>query len=157
MVEIELAKELGKFIAAAVKDYRLPVRNGDLRAPQVVIGYLPPKRSKGMDDFPFVIVRPVKGQSEERTSSATVDLIIGCYCEEDEGFEHCLNVMSSIRTALCRAGTIANKYQFRQPITWELAPEQPFPQWLLSMTTEWVFAAPIVEHFEEDDYFDMEV
>lgn len=152
MVEAELLLTLSEFVREAVKDYRLPVKNGDPRPPQVVPGFLPPKRGSEHDDFPFVIVRPVKGSCDE-TASATVNLIVGVYDESVKGFEHCLNIMTRLRTAVCEKGVVANRYQLTRPITWELPEEQPYPQWLLLMTTEWAFYAPI-EKYDEGFYDD---
>lgn len=153
MVETELLREIVKFVAETVAEMRLPVKGGEPRAPQVFGGYLPPKRSGKDDDFPFVIVRPVKGAIDD-ASTATVNLIIGCYDEDPAGYEHCLNVLARLRTAFCARGVLASRYTLQRPITWECAEEQPYPQWLLLMTTEWVYRAPVEEHFDETDFFE---
>lgn len=152
MTEAELLRSLVDYVREAVKDFRIPVKSGDPRAPQVVSGYLPPKRGTDHDDFPFVIVRPVKGACDD-VSSATVNLIIGVYDEDMAGFEHCLNIMAQLRTSFCVDGVIEKRYQLTRPITWECPEEQPYPQWLLLMTTEWAFRAPI-EEYDEGFYDD---
>ena len=63
MVENKLTRAIRELVAAAVKNFALPTKpergfaEGELRAPQVVSGYLPPKRTGQKDDFPFVLVR----------------------------------------------------------------------------------------------------
>ena len=57
MIESNLAIALGVFVEDSLKELRLKTKKGELRAPQVVDGYLPPKRTLDDDDFPFVIVR----------------------------------------------------------------------------------------------------
>lgn len=153
MVENELAKALRAFIADAVKDYRLPVKTGEMKAPTVVNGFLPPKRSTAEEDFPFVLVRLEKGATDLEETAVTAAIIIGCYTTEFDGHEHCINVMERIKQALCSMpyGTLASKYILRYPVKWELPDEQPYPQWQLGMTTEWAYRAPEVEFGGEFD------
>ena len=153
MVENELASALRAFIAGAVKDYRLPVKHGEMRAPTVVNGFLPPKRSNTEDDFPFVLVRLEKGQTTPEETTCTAVIIIGCYTTEFDGHEYCINVMERIKQALCSLpfGTLAERYQLRYPVKWELPDEQPYPQWQVGMTTEWAMQAPTVEFGGEFD------
>ena len=144
MNENDLAKELRIYLEKVVSDYRLPVKNGEPRSPNVLNGYLPPKRSGQNDDYPFVLVRPDSGQSEEEQTEVTVSIIIGCYTEEFDGHEYCLNIMQRIRTALTSLpnGILADKYVLDFPFRWENYPEQPYPQWLLEIETKWVFNTP---------------
>jgi hypothetical protein len=144
MIENLLTAELRDFINNAVKDYRLPVKDGEGRAPQIINGYLPPKRSSDDDDFPFVIVRAEAGNCEREQTEITVAIIIGCYTKEYNGHEYCLNVMTRIRNALCSMenNILANKYVLQFPISWEVPQNQPWPQWQLDMTTHWDFNTP---------------
>lgn len=131
-------------IADAVKDMRLPVKNGEPRPPKVIDGYLPPKRSGADDDFPLVIVRPEKGEVEERAANISAVIIIGCWSEEFDGYKHCVNVMERIKSALATMenGTLADKYILQYPIKWELASEQPYPLWQLEMELSFAHRAP---------------
>lgn len=153
MVENELAKALRDFIAEAVKEYRLPVKNGEPRAPVVVNGFLPPKRSGAEDDFPFVLVRLEKGETDREGAKCTAAIIIGCYTTEFDGHEYCVNVMERIKQALCEMpyGTLAEKYLLQYPIKWEMPDEQPYPQWQIGMETEWGYRAPEIEFGGEFD------
>ncbi|MGN0885800.1 MAG: hypothetical protein ACI4RT_02255 [Candidatus Spyradenecus sp.] len=150
MIENELTAALRAKIAEAVKDYRMPTKSGGLRAPVVYNAYLPPKRS-GLngttgndDDFPFVVVRPEGATSEREETEVTVSIIIGCYTQETDGHEYCLNVMARIRTALTSMenGILAGRYVLKYPLTWEMPPDQPYPQWQVSMETRWAFNTP---------------
>lgn len=147
MIENHLTEELEVFISEAVADFRLPVKNGEMRAPKVIDGYLPPKRSGADDDFPFIVVRSESGVCEGGKTTVTVAFIIGCYTEEVDGYRYCLNVMSRIKNALTMLpnGTLANKYQLEFPIEWSLVPEQPYPYWQLDMMTKWVYNTPQFE------------
>lgn len=135
MVVNNFIEALIQKIAEAVKDLCLPVKNGNSRAPKVVDGYLPPKRSGADDDFPCVLVRPTSGESDREGAKISALLIVGCWSEEFDGYKHCVNVMERIKNALATMenGTLADKYNLQYPIKWELAPEQPYPFWQLEM------------------------
>lgn len=150
MIEVYLTKALREFIKAAVKDFRLPVEKGEIRAPQILNGeltpkqYIEPNQSERKDDFPFVVVRPEGATTERERTEVTVSIVIGCYTKEFDGHDYCLNVMSRIRNALTAMenGTLDQKYILQFPIEWDNIPQQPWPQWQIIMTTRWVFNTP---------------
>lgn len=143
-----LTKALRELCAEAVKDFRLPTKGGEtLRAPRIVNGFLPPKRSGNgeLDDFPFVLVRPEAGTTERGADEIRVNIIVGCYSEEYDGFEYGVNVMERIKEKICTlpAETLAQRYQMRYPVKWNMVPEQPWPQWQIDIETIWVFNSPL--------------
>lgn len=147
MIENLLTKALREKIADVVKDYRLPVKNGEMRCPTVFNGYLPPKRSNTQDDFPFVVVRADSGKSEREQTELSVSIIIGCYTDEFDGHEYCINVMTRIKNALLSMPneTLDNRFVLQYPIEWNLLSEQPYPQWQLDMSTKWIYRTPEAE------------
>lgn len=153
MVENNLTDALRELIADAVKDFRLPVKNGEPRAPQVLDFDLPPKRSGDKDDFPFVVVRADNGNIDRDNTDIQVFIIIGCYAEDFTANRDCLNVMSRIRNALTMlpAGILAGKYVLQYPITWDLYAEQPLPYSQLNMKVKWAYNTP-VPVFDEGDF-----
>lgn len=158
MVENELTRAIRELVAEAVKNFSLPTKpergsaEGDLRAPQVVNGYLPPKRTGQRDDFPFVLVRADEGATDQDSTEVRVSIIVGTYSEEYDGHEYCLNVMSRIRTALCSLPgmTLANRYRLKHPIKWSTYAEQPYPYWQLDMQTTWYIRTSQPIDKEED-------
>lgn len=150
MVETKLVIDLGLFIEEVVKDFRLLTKTeGQSRPPQIIDGYLPPKRSTNEDDFPFVIVRAEGGVSQMGRTSVEVSFIIGSYTTETDGYAHCLEIMQRIRTALCQLPnqTLNARYQLEFPIEWRNIPDQPYPQWIIEMTTHWVMNTPALTDF----------
>lgn len=141
-----LTKALRELCEQAVAEFRLPTKDGKtLRAPRIVNGFLPPKRSGGdLDDFPFVLVRPEAGTTERGSEEIRVNIIVGCYSEEYDGYEYGVNVMERIKEKICTlpAETLAQRYQMRYPVKWNMVPEQPWPQWQIDMETIWVFNSP---------------
>jgi hypothetical protein len=145
MVTNFLTKALRELCEQAVKDFRLPTKDGKtLRAPQIVNGFLPPKRSTDLDDFPFVLVRPEQCTTERESEEVRVNIIVGCYSQEYDGFEYGVNVVERIKEKICTlpAETLAKRYQMRYPIKWTMVPEQPWPQWQIDMETIWIFNSP---------------
>lgn len=145
MVTNLLTKALRELCEQAVKDFRLPTKDGKtLRAPQIVNGFLPPKRSTDIDDFPFVLVRPEQCTTDRESEEVRVNIIVGCYSEEYDGFEYGVNVVERIKEKICTlpAETLAQRYQMRYPIKWTMFPEQPWPQWQIDMETIWIFNSP---------------
>ena len=145
MVTNFLTKALRELCEQAVKDFRLPTKDGKtLRAPQIVNGFLPPKRSTDLDDFPFVLVRPEQSTTDRESEEVRVNIIVGCYSEEYDGFEYGVNVVERIKEKICTLPdeTLAQRYQMRYPIKWTMVPEQPWPQWQIDMETIWIFNSP---------------
>lgn len=150
MVENELCRAIRELVADAVKDFALPTKpeardaEGELRAPTVINGYLPPKRSGADNDFPFVVVRADEGTTDDEGTEVQVSIIVGAYTEEYDGHEYCLNVMNRIRTVLCSLpfGTLKNRYVLQLPVKWSGYAEQPWPYWQIDMTTTWLIHAP---------------
>lgn len=152
MVENLLAKELRDYLAERFRQYGLPAQGGNSRrVPQIVNGYLPPKRSGKDDDFPFVLVRVQSGKTVHDATTAEVLFIVGCYSEDFDGHEYCLNVMAEIRNALFSLpnATLSDKYEFRSEFSWSLVADQPWPYWELRINTQWVMVAPPID---ADDY-----
>lgn len=145
MVTNFLTKALRELCEQAVKDFCLPTKDGKtLRAPQIVNGFLPPKRSSELDDFPFVLVRPEQSTTDRQSEEVRVNIIVGCYSEEYDGFEYGVNVIERIKEKICTlpAETLEQRYQMRYPIKWNMVPEQPWPQWQIDMETIWIFNSP---------------
>ena len=154
MVEIELCRSLRAFIEDAVKDLYLPCAAEDdkasdweyesRRVPRVINGYLPQKRSEAEDDFPFIVVRPDEATSTRESTSVTVSIIFGAYSESPDGYEHCLNMVSRVRTALMAMPFLRldDRYILEDELSWSNFSEQAWPYWQVDMTTKWTFISP---------------
>lgn len=145
MVVNELSKALQELCREAVKNFQLPTKEKELRAPQIFIGDLPPKRSGDKDDFPYVIVTPLEGESHRGSEQIQMRIQIGCYSEKNDGYEYCLNVATRIKEKLFTlpAETLNQKYQFVYPLKWNIFQSQPFPEWLMLIDTDWVTNTPM--------------
>lgn len=132
--------------------------DGNFVPPQIIDGYLPPKRSQKNDEgellpeFPFIIVRPSSGQTgNDSMSRATVKILIGCYSEEFDGYKYCLMLLSVIRRGLVEKPTIdGTPFCMELPFEWQNPDEQPWPEWQVEITTQWTVPTPLnIESSEE--------
>lgn len=116
------------------------------RAPQVVDGWLAPKTS-ALEDFPFLIVRPVNGidsqQGADEDATATFDVIIGTYSDTDDGFLDVLAVIDAIRDSLAASPNLGGAYEHIGPLGWRLPEDQQArPQWLGVATLVFLLPRP---------------
>lgn len=141
-----LCAALRERIREAVKDLRFDpdIKGQEPRAPEVVNGYLPPKRSSTAAEFPFVIVRPWDGRIEENGFiRQQVKLIVGTYSEAFDGHEDALIVFQRVMQAVQERPTLDNRYTLQYPLTWEVYDEQKYPFWHMVATTEWIVPTPV--------------
>lgn len=152
MVENELCRALRDFISGKVKHLELPKQvkddGGDEYAEhktaQVINGYLPPKRSGKIDDIPFIIVRPDSGTTNEEETKVEISIIFGAYSKSDDGFEHCMTMLATVRTALLSLpyGVLDDKYNFDRVVSWQNFPDHLDNYWQVDMKTTWTIRTP---------------
>lgn len=141
-----LVDELRNFIDDVVKNYWLETNKDLNKPPQVVTGYLPPKKSTPDPDYPFVIVRLVEGTDNQESATVTVKIIVGTYSEDAQnGWRDVANIIQRIWTELFKRRVIAKKFRVEYPMKFEMPEEQPFPEWVGIMTTNWTVAHPVLE------------
>lgn len=145
MQEIDLCTSIRTRIESVTASLLLQTDHGEdaLKAPQVVNGYLPPKRSNDIPDFPYIIVRPSNGRTDNQSSSVCeVKILIGCFSEEYDGYEYAIQVMDRIRLSFMQSPTLDKKFRFEFPFDFTLFDDQPYPEWMLECTTRWTIATP---------------
>lgn len=146
-----LLEELKLFLEGVVADYSLETNKGQLKAPQVIEGWLPPKESNDIPDVPYVILRMTDGEDNSDIARTNVKILIGTYSEEVDGWKDAVNVLLRIRQQLLTVRTLGKKFRMELPLKWKLFEEQPYPIWIGEITTIWAVALPI-EQVEEDEY-----
>jgi len=117
------------------------------RAPSIIDGWLPPKAGSDAEDYPFILVRPSSGldteESAEQHAEAKFKIIIGTYSDTDDGWIDLMLIVDAIRFDL-GAAPVLQGTGFEQvgPLTWEIPEEQPRPEWLATVTTNWILPRP---------------
>lgn len=154
MNEIALCEALRTRLSEIVPLMQMPTDAKDetLKAPRIVNGYLEPKRSRGPKeeepDFPYVIVRPPKGSTDPQgMTTVNVNILIGCYSEEFDGYEYCLHVLSEIRRGLMERPNLTphklgSVFRMEYPFDWDMPDDQPWPEFIIMAKTRWTIATP---------------
>lgn len=144
MIELQLCRALRAKLQGIVASYLLDDSHGTDRVPQIVNGFLPPKRATSAPDVPFVIVRPSTSEATREQLTVGVRIYLGIFSEDPTGFEQLLNLAAKIRQGLfdlpCRI--LDDRYQLGYPYSWQLNPEQPYPEWQLVIDTTWYTGVP---------------
>lgn len=137
--------DIKKATASLLLEYEQKGSDGEFlrKSPQVVSGYLPPKRATEVPDFPYVIVRPMNGVTgEDGYSVCSVKILIGCFSEEADGYKNCFLVLDEIKRSFMEQRTLANKYRFELPFDWTMFDDQPYPEWVLEVESRWSVYTP---------------
>lgn len=147
MIEDLLIDDLVAYLETAFKENLLLSEEGDYKPPQIVNGWLPHKRSSGPKDrdFPFIIVRPKSGATTDHANSqVTIQLLLGTYSEEYDGYQHNMQLLARLRLALfgLPSLTLNNRYRIEYPLKWELFDDQPWPEWAMKVETNWTVYTP---------------
>lgn len=138
----DLVESICAFLGTVVANYSLETNQKATKSPQVVAGWLPPKRSSDIPDFPYVIVRASDGKDTEEIATVTVKILVGTYAEDPNGFRDVLNIMERIRIAFGEQRVLEKKYRMEYPFSWRLFDDQPYPEWAGEITTTWVVPLP---------------
>lgn len=159
MTEIELCKQYRARLSEVLKDIYHPTdpsrgREQQFKAPEIINGFMPPKRSDNTPDFPMVIVRPSEGDTEVQDGAqlqdiVTIKLLIGSYGESDDDYEYCLVILRNIINDLRSRPTLNNMFKARPEIKWKLSDEQATTVFILEAMIR--FEIPTPQQVLEDD------
>lgn len=157
MTENGCLKTIAKWLEEEVLyEYRLPSpRKAGDHPFHVFIGWLPEKKGKEDEDYPFCLVRPVDGTAGMDGTAMSVDIVLGVYAQDvSGGCEYVLNVQRRLLNALGTLGErrLADKYALSLPVTWEMPDDQPYPVWVAVVHTEWTYHSPIMPFFDDADW-----
>lgn len=159
MNDIQLCNQIRKKLEVALKDIYHPTdssrgREEEYKAPEIMNGYLPPKNSDEIPDFPCVIVRPSEGDTEMLEGSipsdfCTVKMLIGSYGRENSDFEYCLVIKSRIVNYFRANPSLNGGFKMKPVIKWKMPDEQGTPIWYVQLITMWEM--PTVQEILEGD------
>lgn len=127
-------------------DY-LDTGKGNNKKPAIVDGFLEFKNARDSEDFPFIIVRPLKGaiiaansgdvsqRVNAKTHRITVLFIVGTYAEDMQGYRDGLNILQRLLSALesLPGGILGKKFRLLETKEWEIQEETSYPQWISTL------------------------
>ena len=151
----ELLISLKEKIDEGLGNFKLPDPAGDETKPRIFIGDLPRKRSspEQQKDFPYIVIIPISGEDDVKSSSITVSFLVGVYTNEKDNNEvsvinYVSNLINKIRSIVLKNPISAKKYRMIHPLTWELGVVRELgqikPYGLGEITTTWM-----IDHIEE--------
>jgi hypothetical protein len=142
---------------STIMNMDLATKKNEERAPQIIAGYLPPKKSEPDPDFPFVIVRLEGFEDNLESAIASIAMEIGTYSKDaQDGWRDVVNIATRIWSELFIKRVVADRYRVEYPCKFILPEEQPFPQWVGMLSTVWTIAHPVEEILEKEVVIDGE-
>lgn len=153
-----LVTELEDFIKSKLDELWQKTDDGTWRAPNVLVGALPPKNfdEDGNEirdrDFPFVLIRPTVITDDEEKSDVRISLVYGAYMSEADfksGYMELLNISERTRQALLSLpfGVLpSQRFQLERELKTIIGGKderQAFPFLLGKTETRWVMQAMI--------------
>ena len=141
---IELLQEIQARCEVIFVDQKFSDPAGGMSVPMVKIGSLDPKQSgaENDQDFPFVVVRPVKGLSDPRENRVDIQIIGGIWSAEDDVI-HGFTAIDSMMALLLGIGGTRGfaPYRLSMPLSFELGENggnQPHPYYYISVNLSFV-------------------
>ena len=68
-----------------------------------------------------------------------MSIIFGAYSKTDDGYEHCMNMLTVVRTALLSMpfGVLAKRYILERELSWQNYPDHLDAYWQVDLKTVW--------------------
>lgn len=159
MREIELRESLKLRCQEALKDLILYQADGTPKQPTLIKGfYLPSEESAFVDDkveevAPFILVRLKKGIENDRDKfSVTSEVIVQIYSSDQDQFTgdtELLLCMNRIRDNILNKPILNDIFQYDGGFEWQIAEDQPVPNWEISLTMNWLVPNPQRSDYNE--------
>lgn len=153
--------ELTTVVSDVVKNMQMDTEKGEVRAPQVLQGYLPSPDPKERnpnraENYPFVLVRYLADESSEEGTSVDVKLVCGAFSKDEQsGWKELVLLMDIIRTRFLENPYFGKCYEVELPLKREIPEEQDVPQWvgeiLLNVTVPHIVEGAML--YGDKDFF----
>ena len=152
MTALDLLDAMKIYVEGEIKDLILPTRvdrkSGETpeRPAEVHTMALPNKKAE-TERIPYVLLQFLTSKDQQEPgempeSSCKIRIVCATYSEDKaEGSRCLLNLLTRIRTAFLRDGSIADRYLLKirkeQPLEMIIYPDNTAPYYLGEMMTEW--------------------
>jgi hypothetical protein len=134
---ILLSGAIKRFIECVISD-------NASQQPSVHEFYLPEKglANQNIPEFPYIIVRLHKGETQSDAHKVIVNLLFGTKSEDPEAPKDVFNVMERVRLALLKNRTLENQFRLEidssNAYKWEFFEGQPHPEYIGQAITTWM-------------------
>lgn len=141
--------DLATYLKEELKEFTLETKDGR-KTPKIIEYFFETKRRENESDFPCVIIRPYNGKMSSQ-SDIKINLICGVYSQDVDGIKDLVALMERVMKAVMSNYDISPKFKFELPLEWEISDDQPYPQWLGQITTNWNIPM-VLQNFKKDYY-----
>ena len=157
MSSLLLVDALVAELQSILKDYRSSP-DPDSRTPRVFAGWVPLQEyvlnadyGPSLEDFPCVVVRPISGIVQGRSALLTVRIYCGAYDDDiDQAWRSSLAISQRIWQHLLAMPTLGKVFRMERTPKWNMEEEQPWPQCLVMLETQWSQALPHPNYYPEN-------
>lgn len=169
MTPLDLLDAMKAYVERQTKDLILPTRvdrrSGETpERPAEVHEMALPNKNAETERIPYVLLQFLTSKDQQEPgelpeSSCKIRIVAATYSEDKaEGSRGLLNLLTRIRTAFLRDGSIADRYLLKiskeQPLEMIIYPDNTAPYYLGEMMTEWTLPTVNVECGLPGPYFD---
>ena len=161
MIPVNLMDALAERLQVILKDYSSGNPQDEVTG-SVILGRNPlkihtgqipvPEDASELESFVYVIVKKIEDKGGQDLSSATVEIGVSIYDEDETGWRNLYNIVEHIRQDLLKHRILNKKFMLQWPINTEFAEEQPYPQWVGAITAKYSIGQPVEEGIAYDNY-----
>ena len=128
MISIDLVEELKKELENLFKDELVDdydTKFESKKMPKINTGWYTQKVDK--EDFPYVLISPIRQTWNPNVSKVELVLIIGTYSKDLDGWKDTALMAERIRQYLTTNKYVAKKYEINSDARVEFPDDQPYP------------------------------
>lgn len=124
------------------------------KVPVEVYAGFPPVKDTAKERSSYIYTLVVQHKDEKETSNAKIEIGFSIYDDDKkDGWRSLYNLVEHIRQDLLKFPFLERKYRLEPPLIFDIYDrEQPFPQWLGTITANYSVARPHEEGFSYDDF-----
>ena len=144
MTGVGLVLALSAYVRDVVKDYRLESDGGGEKHVTVYEQLIPEEvfAHDDAEEYHPLIGVSLRTMEDEERAELTVDLTLGTYSEDRDGWRDLLNMMDTVRLGLLKKQLLKGRYRMLPPLTAEILERQPVPFFYGFMTARYMVYQP---------------
>lgn len=140
----EMEESLKVRLEECLKEVRMKNKENVLVPIEIKTGELPPRNvvPEGAKEFPYVLIRPYKGEDTAEESTATVILLLGILAGNEKpankidtmelhNYENAhkdlMRMIQIIRRSVLSNDILGENFSFKKQFKWQIYLEQPYP------------------------------
>lgn len=147
MTGVGLVLALSAYVRDVVKDYRLESDGGGEKRVTVYEQLIPEEvfEHDDAEEYHPLIGVSLRTMEDDERAELTVDLTVGTYSEDRDGWRDLLNMLDTVRLGLLKKQLLEGRYRLITPLTAEVLERQPVPFFYGFMTARYMMYQPMEE------------